>query len=769
MDLARDTFDLAVKVDVDDARKKFRVIKGGFKDMSDAAKQTQRKIDREAKQTAQSYARVETSVLSLKGAMLGLGAAAIGGLAAAGVYDVLKGWNSAAMEAQETFNKFQVVFASISGEAQAVKDALALDYGLSEAGAAAYLAQIGDLLTGLGLAKEQALALAEQTVALGTDLASFSNLAGGTEQAVDALTKAMLGETEAAKALGVVLLEGQMEKYAAGLGLTWKELGLAEKAQLRLNAAIEQSPNAIGDFNRSMNSATNQMRIAQAMGEDLSMTLGYGLTGSVNTLLIALNGQRGALTQFAQVASGFMINEGQQLDTLFGSIAESSTNAEYGIVGLSSGFIQLAGGVKIVANSIALVIDGFQAIGVAGEQLGHMISALLNAATMNLDAAKEDMRLFAEKGVAMRQEIAGNIQDMLNGFDMMTNPEKVAIKFIEQYQKARQQIAAATKDQTKPNRLTPTVVTPNSVQSTATKKVEPDFAMAAAMVNADPFADQWLQYDRDKVKYQELVDNKKITQAAFDQWKTDAFNKVFDAEFEHYEQLHEAHVDMLEDREAREAEAAKKALQNSEDMLDGVKLGFTDMSKQYKSMAEDMASAMTSSMGGVEDALVNVARTGKFEFTDMANSIIADLTRIAVRQAVVKPMVGAIAGLFHDGGVAGAASSYMMVNPGVFSGAKRYHSGGTVLGSGEVPAILKAGEVVLNAAQQKNLASNIQGGDIIINNSFSLPTPSGDSQKDQAYLKEAAKAFERELDGVITEKLRQAQRPGGALNSGVSM
>ena len=67
-------------------------------------------------------------------------------------------------------------------------------------------------------------------------------------------------------------------------------------------------------------------------------------------------------------------------------------------------------------------------------------------------------------------------------------------------------------------------------------------------------------------------------------------------------------------------------------------------------------------------------------------------------------MLGSLFSLFHGGGTVGAASMSRIVNPSVFAGAVRYHTGTghaglPALGVNEVPAILQRGEKVLTAAQ----------------------------------------------------------------------
>lgn len=87
---------------------------------------------------------------------------------------------------------------------------------------------------------------------------------------------------------------------------------------------------------------------------------------------------------------------------------------------------------------------------------------------------------------------------------------------------------------------------------------------------------------------------------------------------------------------------------------------------------------------------------------------------------------GLLAGLFHEGGVAGAGMKGRSVHPSVFAGARRYHSGSLGIGQGEVPAILKRGEVILpNIDALRDLAgakATRSGSSIIQNNTFIAQT-----------------------------------------------
>lgn len=87
------------------------------------------------------------------------------------------------------------------------------------------------------------------------------------------------------------------------------------------------------------------------------------------------------------------------------------------------------------------------------------------------------------------------------------------------------------------------------------------------------------------------------------------------------------------------------------------KEAFQDKIDEYKESLADfggqVGDAVVNTFKGMEDALVNFVTTGKANFRDFANAIIADIARIAVRQAIIAPLTSGIGSLFgfKDGGV----------------------------------------------------------------------------------------------------------------------
>lgn len=160
--------------------------------------------------------------------------------------------------------------------------------------------------------------------------------------------------------------------------------------------------------------------------------------------------------------------------------------------------------------------------------------------------------------------------------------------------------------------------------------------------------------------------------------------------------------------------AAKAAAEEAATGWRAVTEALADYARDAMETGQQIGSAMVSAFKGAEDALVAFVTSGKLDITDLANSILADITRIALRSAVLGPLASAIggsvggllggapggsilAGVFHQGGVVGGPAAMRAVPALAFAGAPRMHSGGWAgLRSDEVPAILQRGERVLS-------------------------------------------------------------------------
>ncbi len=193
----------------------------------------------------------------------------------------------AAIEAEETQNKFNVAFRGIEDDAQAAADNLSDNFGLANDEAQRLLAGTGDLLKGFGATAEEALGLSSQVQTLAVDLASYNNLAGGTEQASQAITAALLGEREQLKQLGVVIRQTDVDQrlLAKGQQDLTGQARLQAQAQATLELTMEQSTDAIGDYERSGGSAAQQIRELKSQTREMAVELGNELLPVIQSVL----------------------------------------------------------------------------------------------------------------------------------------------------------------------------------------------------------------------------------------------------------------------------------------------------------------------------------------------------------------------------------------------------------------------------------------------------------------------------------------------------
>ena len=216
----------------------------------------------------------------------GVGAFLAVGTAVAMTTKYLKESEEAARNAEEVYAKYATVFETIGADAEASAERFADSFGLAESTAKQLLGTTGDLLVGMGATETQSLALSEKVNTLAADLASFSNIEGGTERASHALTSALLGEREQAKMLGLVIREADVQQKLLERGqqdLTGQAKLLAT-AEVTLALATEQSGKAIGDYARTSESAANvQKRMVEA-SKELKEAIGKSVVEAVTPL-----------------------------------------------------------------------------------------------------------------------------------------------------------------------------------------------------------------------------------------------------------------------------------------------------------------------------------------------------------------------------------------------------------------------------------------------------------------------------------------------------
>ena len=179
-----------------------------------------------------------------------------------------------ASDVEEMENKFNVVFDGMTDEVDQWATKYADSIGRNRNTIKGYLADNQNMFVGMGMTRQAGAELSEQMVSLALDLASFNNL--NETDAVNALSKALMGETESAKSLGAVLNENTIAMAMETMGIHEKfdALSEAEKMEVRYQAILMQSQDAIGDCERSVDSFKGRQLQLTSATENLKEQIG---------------------------------------------------------------------------------------------------------------------------------------------------------------------------------------------------------------------------------------------------------------------------------------------------------------------------------------------------------------------------------------------------------------------------------------------------------------------------------------------------------------
>ena len=161
------------------------------------------------------------------------------------------------------------------------------------------------------------------------------------------------------------------------------------------------------------------------------------------------------------------------------------------------------------------------------------------------------------------------------------------------------------------------------------------------------------------------------------------------------------------------------ALQSRWEM--GASFAMQNYADQAANVAQQTADAFTNAFKGMEDALVSFAMTGKLDFKNLANSIIADLLRIQIRaqmSGLFGNLLGSVGGLLGGGwsaagvqasgavtsGVSGWGSVVGSALPGLSLSSGGYTGDG---GKFEPAGVVHRGEYVINAESTKRIGMGL--------------------------------------------------------------
>ncbi len=243
------------------------------------AQRNAKKLGEDAKITAQ---KIKASLQNIKTSFgnVGRSMAKTGAVMTAAVTVPMammaKSMVDAGSDAVETANKFNTVFDDVKGKANQTASEFAKSFGTATSTAQKLIGNTGDLLVGFGFSGDSALDFSRRVNEAAADLTSFQNVEGGVEAASKALTKAILGEAESAKSLGIVIRQDTKEfrQKVKVLSRVKRITEQQARAEVIFQQILSQSQKSVGDVSRTWDDYANVQRRAVEKNKEMRESFG---------------------------------------------------------------------------------------------------------------------------------------------------------------------------------------------------------------------------------------------------------------------------------------------------------------------------------------------------------------------------------------------------------------------------------------------------------------------------------------------------------------
>lgn len=192
-----------------------------------------------------------------------------------------------AVGAETTERRAATVFGNYANLVEDWADRVNESFGVSRQGALDMAAAIGDLLIPLGFTREQVAKIAPEIAEAGN---AFSEFTGHDVQfAIEAIGKALLGEREQLKSLGIVVREEdlKMERLLGTFQGVTGETEAQAKALNTLQLIYERGADALAAYEDRGDSLLAKQKELTASYEDAKLALAEQLTPALNDAALA--------------------------------------------------------------------------------------------------------------------------------------------------------------------------------------------------------------------------------------------------------------------------------------------------------------------------------------------------------------------------------------------------------------------------------------------------------------------------------------------------
>lgn len=253
-------------------------------------------------------------------------------------------------------------------------------------------------------------------------------------------------------------------------------------------------------------------------------------------------------------------------------------------------------------------------------------------------------------------------------------------------------------------------------------------------------------------------------------------------------------------------DATLESLQNSTTFVDGARRGILSLMKDYEDFAAGTESSIVSAFQRMEDSILSFVKTGKFGIGDLFQFIADEVTKLAIRMLLLKPLLGFLEGFFTTKTTSSFGQGFGPGGPGTTGGSSLFDApnfsatGGRVAGpgTGKSDSILTAlsnGEFVMTAAVTKRFlpllealnssvggfaAGGAVGNSAAISGGFQAGLggitfapqvhisveggSSGSAEDDAAFARKMGEKVNMAIEVKFKELMQKNLRPGGMLN-----
>jgi len=334
-------------------------------------------------------------------------------------------WGSAV---EETSSKFRTVFADTTDQVSEFLDTFATKAGLSTQEAQGLISTTGAIVQGMGATIKESADMSIAITKLAGDLSSFNNIP--TAETLEALRSALVGEREPLKRLGVVLLESDVKMRALenSTDKTTKVFTQFEKATASLELISERAGVAVGDLDRTMESAANVSRRVRARFVDLRDAISTAMLPAFAEMLGAMEDNTEEFENLEEAilnSSGLIISWAMLFKEMFGAIISTVKEVTFQFVesGKAIGDLwtivkgfgvteEAAAAMESLAARMAAMDESSARLRGEFLDIGAVLKEIFQGGAENIRLATDGIQRFGETGTAAIEVVAEQVKNL---------------------------------------------------------------------------------------------------------------------------------------------------------------------------------------------------------------------------------------------------------------------------------------------------------------------------------------------------------------------